>query len=130
MTAEYLDTWSPEAITVANQALMGLLDAHPTEPARITIHSGADTLLASITLTKPCGVIDGAGLLTLIVAAHETDAPAEGTASYATVRDGYGVAHSSMTCIQGGAANPGYCVISSITVFLGGTVRLVSAVIG
>jgi hypothetical protein len=96
----------------------------------ITIHRADDVLLATITLTRPAGTVNGTtGVLTLAQQTREDDAPAAGNADYATIRDSSGTALRSMPCVAGLNPVVGSCVLNTVEVELGGRVELVSAVI-
>lgn len=130
MTAPYLDDWSPAVIVASNTALRTLLDAHATDPASITIHDAADVLLAEILLEKPCGSVDSeTGALLIVADGREEEAPAGGTAAYATIRDGAGGAHRSVPCEAGTEPVAGKCVLNTTTIVQGGPVELVGMVV-
>jgi len=122
-------TYSAAALVAAQTALLNLLDADASA-AKIVIKSAGSTVLAEITLTDPAGTVDGAGTLTLGIATQETNAPATGTAATAEIQDGAGTVHLTMPCAQGSSAVSGQCVLSSLEITAGGTVDVVSAVIG
>ena len=131
MPAENLDTWSLAVKIATRAALRDLLDAHETDPATITIHDASDVLLATIELGKPCAVInEGTGQMTFTQAAREEEAPAGGTPSYASIRDGAGAAHRSLPCEVGSEPVAGKCVLNTGTIVAGGPVEIVSATIG
>lgn len=130
MPAPYLTAWNPTAIAASNTALLTLLDSHATLPAKITIHDAADVLLASIDLTDPAGTVSGTtGVLTLAQGAREDAAPAGGTASYGTIRDGAGTAYRSLPCEAGAEPVVGKLVLNTLAIVQGAPVELVSAVV-
>lgn len=125
MAADFLDVWSPAAIVAAQTALLGLLDAQ-TGAANVTLHDASDTLLCTVPLTDPAGTVDPAtGALTLTPASTALPV-ANGTASYATLRDGAGTALCSMACEEGDVAVAGRCVLTSLGVSTVLAVTLIS----
>lgn len=83
-----------------------------------------DDLLVEIPLTKPAGVIvDNALHLT----GQEALVSRTGVAVWARVINGAGVTAMDMSCSD--ADGDGDCKLSSTTLYLGGIVRLVSAVL-
>jgi len=123
-------TYSVAALTAANTSFLNLLDAN-ANPAKIVIKDAGNTTLAEITLTDPAGTISGStGALTLGIATQETNAPATGTADTAELQDGAGLVHLTLPCTQGSSAVSGECVLSSLVITAGGTVDVISAVIG
>lgn len=129
MAASFLNVWSPAAIEAAHVGLLGLIDGGSGN-GTITVHAANDTLLATITLSRPAGTVDPAdGSLALAQETREDDAPAAGNADYATIRDSSGVALRSLPCQAGLEAVSGVCVLNTVEVELGGRVELVSAVI-
>jgi len=126
MPADFLNTWSPASKVAAHEALVAMLDAHVTDPAFVTIHDSSDVTLAVILLEKPSGTVTpGTGRLALITNGREEDATA-GTASYATLRDGYGDPYTSLLCEQGTTPVPGACVLNTLGIVGGTPVDLVS----
>jgi hypothetical protein len=100
-------------------------------PAKFVIKTSGGTVLANLLLTNPAGSVSGAGVLTLTSAGPETNAPAGGIAALADLVDGAGVVLAANLPVQQGSAPvAGRVVISSTTILAGGTVSLVSAVIG
>lgn len=130
MPAEYLTSWRPSAIIAAHNALLALLDADAL-PAKMTAHDASDTLLATVTLGDPAGVVNGTtGLLTLTIAAREESAPAGGNVSYWTIRDGAGVAYRSLPAEVGSTPVSGKVVMNTLAVVAGGPVEVLSATVG
>lgn len=130
MPAEYLTSWRPSAIIAAHNALLALLDADAL-PAKMTAHDASDTLLATVTLGDPAGVVNGTtGLLTLTIAAREESAPAGGNVSYWTLRDGAGVAYRSLPAEVGSTPVSGKVVMNTLEVVADGPVEVLSATVG
>lgn len=130
MPAEYLTSWRPSAIIAAHNALLALLDADAL-PAKMTAHDASDTLLATVTLGDPAGVVNGTtGLLTLTIAAQEESAPAGGNVSYWTIRDGAGVAYRSLEAIESTTPVPGKITMNTVAVLAGGPVQILAASVG
>lgn len=104
--------------------------------ARIRVYSGSrptpggtpsGTLLFEIGLTKPAGVV-ASNALTLSAAATETLGLATGTAAWGRVINGNGD-----WCIDGSvseAGGGGEFIVSTVNVYFGGSVSLMSAVFG
>lgn len=129
MAAEHLGSWSPAVLTAAHASLLALLDAAAT-PAKITLHSSADTLLSTVPLTQPAGSVDSeTGALTLTPDGRDDSAVAGGVASYASIRDGDDTVLRSLPCISGMAPVPGYCVLNNLSIVEGGPVALEDIVI-
>lgn len=99
--------------------------------ATLAILDASDTLLATITLTKPSGTVSAAtGQLTLAQATPETNAPAAGTADHAELRGGDGNVVCTIPVVEGSAAQSGAVVISNASIIVGARVDLISATIG
>ena len=96
----------------------------------IRIYDDGDDLLATLKIDG--GTVDGAtGVLTLTPGASETDAPKTGDADHADIVNGNDVVLAAdIPVAQGSEAVMGQVVISSTSIVQGGTVELVSAVIG
>jgi hypothetical protein len=130
MAAPYLSTYSPAALIAAHTALLGVIDGD-TNPGKVTIHNTADVLLAEIPLADPGGSVNQTtGALSLTPDGREDDAPAAGTPSYGTVRNGAGTAIHSLPCQQGTEAVPGKCVLNTMSIQAGDAVELISWIIG
>lgn len=130
MAAPYLSTYSPAALIAVHTALLGVIDGDAL-PGKVTIHDSADVLLAEIPLADPGGSVhQTTGVLSLTPNGREDSAPATGTASYGTIRNGAGTAIHSLPCQAGTAAVAGKCVISSLSIQTGGALELVSWTIG
>lgn len=126
MPAQYLTAWSPPAIIAAHTALVTVLSGGASTP-KMTIHDSSDVLLATITLSDPVGTVNGStGVLTITQAVRENSAPANGVASYASLRDGDNFVHRSVPCQQGTSPVAGYCVLNSLSIIAGSPVELVS----
>ena len=96
----------------------------------IRIYDSVPELLATLAVTG--GTVDGAtGVLTLTPGDPESDAPKTGTAVTADIVNGNNVVLADdIPVAQGTSAVMGQVVISSTEIVAGGTVELVSAVIG
>lgn len=130
MAAPYLSTYSPAAMIAVHTALLGVIDGDAL-PGKVTMHDSDDVLLAEIPLDDPGGSVDqDTGVFSLTPDGREDSAPATGTPSYGTLRDGAGTAIHSLPCMVGTEAVLGYCVISSMSIQAGGVVELVSWTIG
>lgn len=120
------------ARAAAHTALRDLLDSGTT-PARLEIYDASETpvLLATITLTTPCGAVSSeTGQLTLTQGAREESAPASGTAATGVFKTGDDAAVLSLPCAAGLAVVSGYLTLNSLEISAGGRVELLAAVIG
>lgn len=124
MAASYLTDWNPIIIVATNQAIVNALDGGSSN-AYVTIHSSSDTLLATVTLTDPCGTVNGTtGIATLTPTGPDTHAANTGTASYASLRRSDGTVMRSLGCQEGSVPVDGACVLSSLTIAAGATVTI------
>jgi len=121
--------FSAAAYVAAHTAFRDLIDGG-SGAGSIRLYNAADTLLATVVLTDPCGTVNGTtGQLTL-TSAGEVTAVASGTAAYGAVCDGDGVAHWSLPCVAGAVAVSNRIVINSLSFVAGGTVNIAAAVLG
>jgi hypothetical protein len=123
-------TFSADAISAANTALLGVIDASASA-ATVTLRSEADVALAVFTCDQPAGTVDGtSGVLTLALVADEVAASASGTATWAEIADGDDLTVISMPCVQGVDPVAGSCVLTSTALVEAGLVALVSITFG
>jgi hypothetical protein len=111
--------------------MLATIDTGVARPA-FKIYDSGNVLLATLALADPAGSVNGTtGLITLTPGTPETNAPASGVASYATLSDGDGVIlENNVPVEQGTAPVAGKVVISTLNIIAGGTVELISATIG
>jgi hypothetical protein len=111
--------------------MLATIDTGAARPA-FRIYDSDDVLLATLALADPAGSVNGTtGLITLTPGTPETNAPAGGVASYATLSDGDGVIlEDNVPVEQGTAPVAGKVIISTLNIIAGGTVELISATIG
>jgi hypothetical protein len=112
-------------------AMLATIDTGVARPA-FKIYDSGNVLLATLALADPAGSVNGTtGLITLTPGTPETNAPAGGEASYATLSDGDGVIlENNVPVEQGTAPVAGKVIISTLNIIAGGTVELISATIG
>jgi hypothetical protein len=129
MPAPGAPTYSATAKVDAHTSFRDLIDSG-SGAGTIKIRTSADALLATITLTDPCGTVNGTtGQLTL-TAASTPNASATGTAAYAEVCNSTGTVHLSLDAQAGSSPVAGKLVINSLSIVSGTPVELVSATIG
>jgi hypothetical protein len=129
MAAQYLTGWNPRVVVAAHNLVVTEASVG-TNPPTVTIHSGTDVLLATITMTDPIGIVNPTtGVITCSQAAREESAPSTGTASYASIRDGNGDVLRSIPCQQGNSPVYGYCVLNTLEIATGVPVELISLTI-
>ena len=111
--------------------MLATIDTGASRPA-FKIYDSGNVLLATLALADPAGSVNGTtGLITLTPGTPETNAPASGVASYATLSDGDGVIlEDNVPVEQGTAPVAGKVIISTLNIIAGGTVELISATIG
>lgn len=125
MPAPGSDSYSAEAKVAAGEALKALIDTGSA--GRIEILNEADTVLATFTLTDPCGSVNGTtGVLTLGYAASTVNASASGTASWGRVCESDGTVHWSAPAQAGSTAVEGKVVINTLTLVSGSPVTIIS----
>ena len=129
MAAPFMDQWSPATRIAVHEAFVDFLDG-PSGNASVTIHRNDDVLLATLDLQRPCGTVDPTtGQITFAPDGLEENAPNEGTAAYAVIRDSSGDPHRSLGCIQGSVPVLNKCVLNSTLIEENGRVELISMVI-
>lgn len=131
MPAPAQATYSVAALVAAHTAFRDLLDSHATLPGLIRVRDASDVLLGTVTLTDPCGSVNGeTGQLTLSIAARDESADANGTAAYGELCDGSGAVHLALPCQAGTAPVSGKLVLNTLTIVAGGPIEISSATIG
>lgn len=124
-------TYSVAALVAAHTAFRDLIDSHATLPGTIKIRDNADVLLGTITLSDPCGTVNGTtGQLALSIAARDESADVNGTAAYGEICDGDGDVHLALPCQAGTSAVSGKLVLNTLTIVAGGPIEISSATIG
>jgi hypothetical protein len=123
-------TYSAAALVAAHTSFRDLIDA-PVGAGSIRIRSATDVLLAQVPLSDPCGTVNGTtGQLTFAIAGPDASADASGTAAYAEFCDFNGLVHLSLPAEAGTVAVSGKVVLNTLSIIAGGTVTVISAVIG
>jgi hypothetical protein len=122
-------TYSAAALIAANTSFKTLLDAG-SGPAVVKLRDAADALLATVTMTDPCGTVNGTTGQLMLTMAGDATASASGTAWYAELCDSAGLVHLSIPTQAGTAAVVGKLVLNTLSIVAGGAVRVVSASIG
>ncbi|AUN95401.1 hypothetical protein [Pseudazoarcus pumilus] len=123
--------WSAAAIIAAHTAVRDLIDAHATLPGAVLVRDAADVLLGTITLTDPCGTVNGTtGQLAFDFDGREDDADAGGTIAYVEFVDGDGTVHLALPAEAGTEAVSGKAVFNTLTVVAGAPIEMVAAVVG
>jgi hypothetical protein len=129
MPAPGAPTYSAAAKVAAHTSFRDLVDSGAGAGV-IRIYTSADVLLATITLTDPCGTVNGTtGQLTLTAAGTAT-AVATGTAAYCEIRNSTGTVYLSLDAQAGSAAVSGKIVLNALAITSGGAVSLISCTIG
>jgi len=131
MPAPSVPTYSATALVNVHTGFRDLIDGG-AGAGFVRIRSAADVLLAQIPLPDPCGTVNGTtGRLTFTVAAAEdASADASGTAAYGEFCDSNAVVHLAIPAQVGTAAVTGFIVLNTLSIVVGGPVRLLSATIG
>jgi len=130
MPAPLVATYSAAALVAAHTALLALLDAG-AGAGLIRVRSASDLLLGQVSLTDPAGTVNtGTGQLTLGIAGPDTNCAGDGTAYYAEICDSAGTVHLALLVDVGTVAVPGFIVMNTSTVVAGGTLTVLTAVIG
>jgi hypothetical protein len=118
-----------DALKVSAQTLVKNAIEAGAGAGELQIYSAADVLLATITLTDPCGTVDAQGQLTITQGAAGTGA-ADGTAAWGQFADSDGAWVIRAPVQQGASPVSGVIVLSAISIVTGATVTLVSATVG
>lgn len=130
MPAPEQATYSTAVLAAAHTAFRDLIDAGGTG-GFIKIRDGADVLLATIPLTYPCGTIDGAtGQLVITPAGRDESADATGIVAYGEFCDSDGTVCLSLPAQAGSTQVPGKLVVNALSILEGGTVEVLSVVVG
>ena len=124
--------WTVPMLTASRTAMIAKLDAGSGGNARIKVYDVSNTLLATFGLDSPPGTLDGVTAeITLVPDATGNSISNAGTAAHATIEDGDGLVLADAIPVQEGTtASGGNLVLSSLNVFVGGSLTLVSATIG
>lgn len=123
-------TYSVDALVAANTAFRDLVDAQ-TGSASIVLTDDAGTVLGTVTLASPSASVDGAtGQLAFSDDGTSHTAIADGTAVWAEIMDGAGVAHLTLPAVQDVTGLSGFCVINTITITNGAPIVLQSLLVG
>lgn len=129
MPAPGAPTYSAAAKIAAHTSFRDLIDSG-SGAGTIKIRSSADVLLATITLTDPCGTVNGTtGQLTL-TAASTPNAAATGTAAYGELCNSTGTVYLALDTQAGSSPVAGKLVINTLSLVAGTPVELMSATIG
>ena len=129
MPAPGAPTYSGAAKVAAHTSFRDLVDSG-AGAGTIKVYTSADVLLATITLTDPCGTVNGTtGQLTLTASGAAT-AAATGTAAYCAITNSTGTVYLSLDAQAGSSAVSGKIVLNSLSITSGGSVSLISATIG
>jgi len=118
-----------DALNVSAQTLVKNAIEAGAAAGELRIYDASDVLLASITLTDPCGTIDAQGQLTITAAAAGTGA-SDGTAAWGQFTDSDGNWVCRAPVSQGSSPVSGQIVLSALAVVTGASVSLVSATVG
>lgn len=130
MTVPTVATYSAAAKIAAHTALKDVIDSG-SGAGLIRIRDAADVLLATATLSDPCGSVNGTtGQLTLSIASGDASADATGTAAYGEICDSDGDVHLALPAQAGTAAVSGKIVINSLSIIATLPVSILSATIG
>lgn len=130
MTVPTVATYSAAAKIAAHTALKDVIDSG-SGAGLIRIRDAADVLLATATLSDPCGSVNGTtGQLTLSIASGDSSADATGTAAYGEICDSDGDVHLALPAQAGTAAVSGKIVINSLSIIATLPVSILSATIG
>lgn len=130
MTIPTSATFSAAALVAAHTSFRDLLDAG-SSAGIVKIRDAAGVLLAAVVMTDPCGTVDGStGRLTLTMSGPDTSADASGTTAYAEFCDGDGLVHLSLPATSGTESEPGFIVLNTLSIIVGGPVGISSATVG
>lgn len=129
MTVPTQLTFSAAALVAASTSFKNLLDAGGGA-GLVRVRDSADVLLAQVSMTDPCGSVNGTtGQLVLGVAGPGTGV-ADGMAAYAELCDSDGVVHAALPAQAGTVAVAGKVVLNALAIVLGGPVTVLSATVG
>ena len=110
-----------------NAASIALADAG-TAAATLQLHDAAQVLLATVTLSKPCGHIDTQGRIVLDVSATQDIAIATGAAAWCAWCDGSGTPIATGSVTATGQGGDFELVGTSGTMIYAGAVVLLSGI--
>ncbi len=129
MPAPSTAAYSAAVLVAASNALKDLIDSGSA--GLIKIRDASDNVLATFTLTDPCGTVNGTtGVLTLGYAASTVNASASGTAAYAELCSSDGTVRWSAPAQAGTSPVQGKLVINTLTLVSGSPVTIVSTTAG
>lgn len=129
MPAPTVYTYSAGSIVAAHTSFRDRVDSG-AGPGQIRLRNAADALLGTITLTDPCGTVNGTtGQLTLTQNGQQT-ATTQGTVAYGEVTDSTGTVHLSLPVEAGTSPVSGKLVMPSLSLVVGSPLVLISATIG
>jgi len=124
MPAPSTAAYSSAVTVAAGNALKDLIDSGSAGLARI--RDASDNILATYTLTDPCGTVHSTtGVLTLGFAATTVNASAGGTAAYGEVCSSDGTVRWSAPAEAGSAPVTGKFVINTLALVNGAPVTIV-----
>jgi hypothetical protein len=122
------DALSLAAWTAMQTALLAQISTG--DAATLELYDAEDTLLASLDLDLAAAAISGTTAdLTIPIAAREDAAPAGGEADYALIRNGTPASVVRLPCKAGATADPGWCVMTTLTILIGQPVEAASVVL-
>ena len=121
--------WTKDMLVPVRTEMLSVITTGVGDAA-FKIYDDSEVLLATLEVTG--GSVDATtGVLTLTPGAAESDAPATGDADHATLVSADDVVLAeSIPVAQGAAPVMGQVVISNTSIVAGGSVELISAVIG
>lgn len=123
-------TYSLAARIAAHTAVRDMIDSGPSA-GFVRFKSSADVVLAQVPLSDPCGSVSGStGQLTFSISGPDLSADADGIIAYGEFCDSTGAAVVSVPAKQGTVADPGYIVINTLSISVGGQVAILSATVG
>jgi len=118
MAAPYYGQLIADRVT-DKQNYINRIDSHATLPGYVAIFDAADVMLSKKEFSDPCGTVNAiTGVATLTPSGAETAAVA-GTAAYAVLASGDGVARHYLECITGLVAVEGKMALATLTVTAG-----------
>ena len=128
MPAPLVATWTGEAKVSAHTAIRDLIDAGTNGILRI--RNSADALLGSVTMTDPCGTVNGTSGQLTITFTGTGSYSLSGTVAYGELCKSDGTAVLSLPAASGTASSPGFIVLNTLTAVNGGPIGVLACVIG
>ncbi|MEY2653624.1 MAG: hypothetical protein RLZZ524_652 [Pseudomonadota bacterium] len=130
MPAPSVATYSAAALVAAHTSFRDLIDSG-SGAGFVRLRTSADSLLAQVPLSDPCGSVNGTtGQLTFSFSGRDESADNTGTAAYAEFCDSDGDVHLALPAQAGTVAVSGKIVLNSLAIVAGGPVEITSATIG